>query len=210
MVDFSVAIMAGGKSSRMGTDKSFLEVDGKPIIERIISRTADLGQQETLLITNRPHEYAHLGLPMYADVVPDKGSLGGIYTAISHSRTQYVLVVACDMPFVSTPLLRYMLAFLDGDGDGEDGKAYDVIVPRVEGYPQGLHAIYGNACLEPIRARIEADRLKVIGFYNDVRVRYLDEADYRTYDPQNTAFMNINTPEEYQLAQQLALKKANQ
>jgi molybdopterin-guanine dinucleotide biosynthesis protein A len=78
-----------------------------------------------------------------------------------------------------------------------------VIVPRVEGYPQGLHAIYSKDCLEPIRARLDADRLKVIGFYNEVRVRYLDEEEYKTLDPKGLAFYNVNTPEELERARRL-------
>src|SRR5215204_4778498 len=110
---FTIAISAGGKSSRMGTDKAFVNILGKPLIEHMIERVADVGQEETILITNRLADYAHLTLPMYKDVLPDKGSLGGIYSAIYHSTHPYTLVLACDMPFVSTDLLRYMAALRD-------------------------------------------------------------------------------------------------
>jgi molybdenum cofactor guanylyltransferase len=193
MTTFTVAINAGGKSSRMGTDKSFVQVLGKPMIEHIIQRVSDLGQAETILITNRPDDYAHLGLPMFSDLLPDKGSLGGIYTAIHASHNPYTLVVACDMPFLNPDLLKFMLSLIDDQ--------HDVIVPRVEGYPEGLHAIYSKRCLEPIRQQLDADRLKVIGFYDDVRVRYLDESDYQPFDPQGLSFRNINTPEEAQRLQ---------
>lgn len=196
MTPFSTVIMAGGKSSRMGTDKSFVKLLGKPMIEHIIERLSDLGQSETILITNRPDDYAHLGLPMHADVIPEKGSLGGIYSAIYHSQYPHTLVVACDMPFVNPALLRYMIGLCDG--------SYDVIVPRVEEYPEGLHAIYRKACLEAIKKQLDADRLKVIGFYGDVRVRYIDEPEYATFDPKGLSFQNINTPEELEKAQQLA------
>jgi molybdopterin-guanine dinucleotide biosynthesis protein A len=194
MTPLTIAIMAGGKSSRMGRDKSFVELLGKPMIEHLIGRIQGLGQ-ETILITNRPVDYAHLGLPMFGDVLPEKGSLGGIYTAIHYSANPYTLVIACDMPFVNPDLLRYMIGLADG--------SYEVIVPRVEGYPEGLHAIYHKACLEPIRQQIEAGRLKVIGFYEDVRVRYLDEPEYQPFDPQRLSFRNINTPQEVDEAQRL-------
>jgi molybdenum cofactor guanylyltransferase len=196
----TIAINAGGQSSRMGTDKSFVEILGQPLIEHIIERVAGLGQAATILVTNQPADYAHLGLPMFSDVLPDKGSLGGIYTALYHSQTAYTLVVACDMPFLNPALLRYMIGLCDGE-------QYDVIVPRVEGYPQGLHAIYSQNCLEPIRARLEADRLKVIGFYDQVRVRYLDEAEYQPLDPEGLAFQNINTPKELEAARKQAAAK---
>jgi molybdopterin-guanine dinucleotide biosynthesis protein A len=102
------------------------------------------------------------------------------------------------MPFVNADLLRYMIALRD-----EDGGPYDVIVPRVDDYPEGLHAIYSRACLEPIRAQIDANRLKVIGFYDQVRVRYVDPPEWSPFDPQGLSFRNINTPEELEAAQAL-------
>jgi molybdopterin-guanine dinucleotide biosynthesis protein A len=165
------------------------------MIERVIERSAALGQSRTILITNQPAAYESLGLPMFGDVIADKGSLGGIYTALMQSQTTYTLVLACDMPFVSPELLRLMHSFTIND-------EYDVVVPRVDGYPQGLHAIYGAACREPIRDQLEANRLKVIGFYDSVRVKYLDEADYHSCDQQHNALMNVNTPQELERAKQ--------
>lgn len=200
MISLTVAINAGGQSARMGTDKAFVEILGQPLIEHVIERVSGLGQAETILVSNRPDDYAHLGLPMVGDVLPDKGSLGGIYTALYHSQTPYTLVVACDMPFLNPALLRTMIDLCAGD-------QYDIIVPRVEGYPQGLHAVYSQRCMEPIRARLDADRLKVIGFYDQVRVRYIDEAEYAPLDPDGLAFRNINTPEELAEARRLAREK---
>jgi molybdopterin-guanine dinucleotide biosynthesis protein A len=197
MSGLTVAIMAGGKSSRMGTDKAFVPLLGRPLIEHILGKVTDLGQAETILVANRPADYAHLGLPLYTDVLPDKGSLGGIYTAITYSQTVYTLVIACDMPFVNPALLRYMDSLRAGD-------AFDVIVPRVDGYPEGLHAMYSQACLLPIRERLDADQLKVLGFYDRVRVRYLDESEYRPFDPNGLSFYNVNTPDELAAAQRLA------
>lgn len=192
---FSLAIIAGGRSRRMGRDKAFVELGGKPLIEHVISRSADLGQTETILITNKPAQYARLGLPMYRDILPDKGSLGGIYTALVHARSPDVLVLACDMPFVNMDLLRFMTSMISDD--------IDIIVPRVEGYPQGLHAIYKKTCIEPIARQLATDRLKIIRFYGQMRLRYLDETDYAAFDPQGRSFANLNTPEELAEAERL-------
>ena len=198
MSNLTIAIMAGGRSSRMGTDKAFVPLLGQPMIEHILARLTDLGQDQTLLITNRPDDYAHLRLPMFEDVFADKGALGGIYTAIHHSETTYTLVIACDMPFVNADLLRHMI----------DLRAnFDVIVPRENDHLEGLHAIYSKHCLEPIRTRIDANRLKVIGFYEDMRVRYLDPVEWEKFDPQGLSFYNVNTPEELQAAQKIANSK---
>ena len=195
MIEFTLAIMAGGKSSRMGTDKSFVELLDKPMIEHLIERTSDLGQSATILITNQPDDYAHLQFPMYADVIPEKGSLGGIYTALYHSQTPYTLVLACDMPFVQPKLLQYLIQVTE-KGD------FDVVVPRVNSYPQGFHAIYHQRCLPHIKQKLDEDRLKVIGFYDKVIVRTIDEDEYQEFDTHRLSFLNINTPEELQEAQQ--------
>jgi molybdopterin-guanine dinucleotide biosynthesis protein A len=190
----SVAIAAGGKSSRMGRDKAFVKLADKPLIQHVIERTADLGQSETILITNRPDDYAHLGLPMFKDVHPDKGSLGGIFTALTYAQNPFTLVIACDMPFINSDLLKFMLSQVTD--------SVDIIVPRVNGYPQGLHAIYNKTCLDPIREQLEADRLKIIRFYDRMRVNYLDETDYADYDPNRQSFLNLNTPEELDAARE--------
>ena len=190
---FSLAIIAGGQSRRMGRDKAFVQLGGKSLIQRLLERTANLGQAETLLITNTPAAYAHLQLPMHGDALPGKGSLGGIYTALLRAQCPAVLTLACDMPFVSEQLLRFMLMQLDAQTD--------VVVPRVDGYPQSLHAIYRKTCLQPIREQLLRDRLKIIGFFPAVRVRYLDEADYAAFDPMAQSFTNLNTPAELEQAQ---------
>ena len=188
MKPFTVAINAGGQSRRMGRDKALVELDGRPMLQHVIERVSGLGPAQTILVSNDHAAHARFGLPMVPDSLPDAGSLGGIYTALMHSHCDHTLVVACDMPFLNPTLLRHMLALREG--------GHDVIAPRVEGYPQGLHAVYSQACIGPIRAQIGAGRLKVIGFYDQVRVRYLDEDEWRPLDPTGRAFQNINTPEE--------------
>lgn len=192
---FSLAIIAGGQSRRMGRDKAFVELGGKTLIEHVIERSANLGQAETLLITNRPVDYQHLGLPMHRDVLPEKGSLGGIYTALLRAQSPDVLVLACDMPFINAGLLRHMVALID--------ESTDIVVPRVDGYPQGLHAIYKKTCIAPIAKQLTADRLKIIRFYDQMRVRCLDEPDYAKFDPEGRSFANLNTPQELEQARLL-------
>ena len=197
---FSLAIIAGGQSRRMGRDKAFVQLGGASLIEHVMAASADLGQAETLLICNRPADYRHLGLDMHADIHPGKGSLGGIYTALARAATPIVLVLACDMPFLRRDLLRRMIALMD--------EATDIVAPRVKGYPQALHALYRKTCLPPIAALMAQDRLKIIGFYDQMRVRYLDEADYAAWDPGGRSFTNLNTPEELERARrQLAASR---
>ena len=151
-----------------------------------------MGQRETIIIANQPGKYAPLGLPVYADIMPDKGSLGGIYSALRHARTEYILALACDMPCLSPGLLRYMVGLVDD--------ATDIVAPRVQGYPQGLHAIYRKTCLTPIRQQLDANRLKIIRFYDQMRLRYIDEAEYAQFDAAGMSFENLNTPDDLALA----------
>ena len=195
MMTFSVAIIAGGKSSRMGTDKSFVSIHDLPLIQHQLDRIQLLGQSETFIVTNHFERYASLNLPMVSDVLPEMGSLGGIFTALTHAQHEWVFTLACDMPFVNAPFLTYMSGLVDDSLDG--------IVPRVEGYPQGLHALYRKTCLPAIQARLSASRLKVIGFYEDVTMRYLDEAEYGIFEHVEESFFNVNTPAELEQARQI-------
>lgn len=198
MAGLTAAILAGGKSARMGTDKAFVKLAGRPLIRHVLDRLALVDAiRETLVITNRPDDYAHLGLPCIPDRVPGKGTLGGIYTALDAGQHAHVLVVACDMPLISPPLLAYMAELC-----AAAEPPYDVVVPRVAGYPQGVHAIYSARCKTEIHAALAADRLKVIGFYDRVRVRYLDEAEYAPFDPHGRSFFNVNTPDDLDAARQ--------
>ena len=186
MDKLTVAIQAGGKSSRMGTDKSFVPFLGRPMIEVVRERVEGLGD-ELILITNTPEPYAYLGLPMFSDDYPDTGPLGGIYTAIRHARNQHVLIVACDMPWLNRPLLEYMIGLRE---------TADVVVPRWDKFPEPLHAVYSQACLEPIREKLAAGMLKITAFYGRVSVRFVERPEIERFDPQGRSFVNVNTPDD--------------
>ena len=192
--DLTVAILAGGKSSRMGTDKSFVRVLGRPLIEDVLAQVAGIGA-ETIILTNRPDDYRTLGVPLFTDVLPDKGALGGIYTALHSSSQPYTLCVACDMPFVVHPLLDYLISLIP-EGDA--------VVPRLNGEAEPFRAIYSRACLAPIRAALDAGKMRVISFFPDVRVRFVDAAEMDRFDPQHLSFFNVTTPEDLEQARKLA------
>jgi molybdopterin-guanine dinucleotide biosynthesis protein A len=191
----SVVVLAGGQSARMGTDKSFVRVLGRPLIEDVLAQLAGLGT-ETILITNQPDDYRYLGVPLFGDVLPDKGALGGLYTALHSAAQPHVLCVACDMPFVIRPFLDYMLS-LRSEGDA--------IVPRLDGEAEPFRAVYARAaCLPAIRAALDAGRMRVISFFPDVRVRWVEAAEIDRYDPQHLSFFNVNTPADLEQARRLA------
>lgn len=190
VTELTVAIMAGGQSSRMGADKSFVLFDGRPMIEVVLEAVSGLGG-ETLLITNKPADYAHLNLPMVSDLYPDHGPLGGIYTAVHAATHFHTLVVACDMPWLNRPLLEHMITLC---------QTADVIVPRWKKYPEPLHAIYSKACLAPIEAKLKAKRLKITGFFGQVAVRFVEREEIELFDRNGRSFANINSPADLQQA----------
>lgn len=183
-------VLAGGQSRRMGQNKALMPLGGERLVDRVVRILREVCA-ELLMVTNSPEAYTDTGLRMVGDVWPDKGSLGGIYSALYHITTPYCLVVACDMPFLQPASLRYLIEAIGN---------HDVVMPEVLGEQQPLHAIYARTCLAPIRRRLEADRLKIIGFLPDVRVRTVTAEELHPFDPELLAFQNLNTPEEFEAA----------
>jgi len=190
----SGVILAGGKSRRMGgSPKALLPFGGRPLIEHI-TETLRSVLPDCLVVTNTPELYASLGLPMVGDVFPEGGSLGGIYSGLRAASGEAALCVACDMPFLSAPLVAHLA--------GRAAEA-DVVIPDVAGDLQPLHAVYAKACLPAMERRLRTGHLKVVGFFGDVRVlRVPADAVERFVDP-TIAFMNLNTPEDLARARAL-------
>jgi len=177
----------------MGQDKAMLPLGGRSVLERVLDRVLPLSDDVTI-ITNMPGKYRHLGCRMVGDVYPGKGSLGGIYTAIHAAQYLHCVVVACDMPLLNTDLLRYLAGLVPG---------FDVVIPRIDEFPETMHAVYGKGCLEPIKSRLLADQLKIIDFFEDVRVRYVERDDVSCFDPTFRSFININTPTDWERVQRM-------
>jgi molybdopterin-guanine dinucleotide biosynthesis protein A len=180
-------ILAGGKSRRMGgAPKALLDFGGRPLIRHIVETLGSI-LPDCLIVTNSPELYAFLERPMVGDVFPEGGSLGGIYSGLRAAAGDAALCVACDMPFLAPPLLTHLVS--------RAGEA-DVVIPEAAGELQTLHAVYGKACLVPMERQLRAGRLKITGFFGEVRVRSVPEPEVaRLADPE-LAFMNLNTPED--------------
>jgi molybdopterin-guanine dinucleotide biosynthesis protein A len=207
----TVCIQAGGQSSRMGEDKALKTFLGRPLIQRVVERVS-LIADELIVTTNRPAEYSFLHLRLIPDLKPGRGALGGLYTAIASASQPFVAVVACDMPFASAALLEAATQILVREGA-------DVVIARAapraeragkgeEGY-EPLHAVYRReTCLPAIEAAIAADQWKVIAWFPEVKVRVLDADEIKVSDPQGLAFWNVNTPDEFAKAEELATSQS--
>ena len=186
-------VQAGGKSTRMGGNpKALIELGGRSIVERVVAALTP-AVDDVLVVTNTPELYAFLGLPMVADVYPDHGSLGGIYSGL-RAAGEIAFTVACDMPFLHPEVVRLVV---ERAGEG------DVVIPRVGEQLEPMHAAYSQTCLPPIEARLRAGRLKIVGFFDDVRVVEIGAAEVARFRDPAIAFMNVNTPDELERARAL-------
>ena len=185
-------ILAGGKNTRMGQNKSFLSING----ERLIDKTLNLYRQiftDIIIVTNDPLSYIEFtDAAIATDIYRGKGPLGGIYTGLFYAKNDYAFVCPCDMPFLKKDFVDYLLA--------QNGKC-DVIVPETaEGY-QPLHAVYSRNCLPSIKRLLLMDKLKITGFCRDMQVLPISEEQIRPFNEDGSLFQNLNTPEELEKVQ---------
>lgn len=181
----------------MGEDKALKPFLGRPLIQRVINRLESIAD-EIIVTTNRPEDYSFLNLRLFPDLKPDRGALGGLYTAIASATHNHVAVVACDMPFASPMLIEAMSRLLVE-------KEADVVIPKSDDYYEPLHAVYRReTCLPAIESAIDAGKWKVIAWFPQVKVHELSPDEVKSLDPQRLAFWNVNTPEEFDKAEKIA------
>jgi len=187
------AILAGGRSSRMGRDKSTLVLGGVSVLERVGSAMAPLVTRIRVIGDRvpEPGDYA-----VQPDLRPGLGPLSGIHAALATAESSSVLVVACDLPFVTTELLAGLIERL------EDG--VDAVVPRVSGRAVPVLALYRRGCLERLQARLDRGELRAQQFVASLATAYVDEDVLQRLDPRGICLKNINTPEDFEQAREIA------
>ncbi len=181
------AILAGGLSKRYGQNKAFLELAGMRLIDRVAAEMRKIFK-EVILITNEKAHYEYLGIPVIEDLIKELGPLGGIYTGLMRIPNEAGFFVACDMPFISPQLVRYMVDIRDN---------YAAVVPLGASGIEPLHAIYTRTCLGPIKDLLNAQQYQVRLFYERVSVRYVTPEEIRKFVSPQAVFLNINTPAEF-------------
>jgi len=198
----SLVIQAGGKSSRMGENKGLMNFMGVPLIQRVYELTKCVAR-EVLIVTNDPNELDFMNVSLVSDSILGKGAIGGLYTAMDRASSEYVAVVACDLPFASAAILKEGARLLEHTGA-------DVAIPRVNGdFYEPLHAVYRREpCKRAILDAIQADHRRLISWFPSVRVVEMDEALCKQLDPSGLAFFNINNRDDFLLAEQIELSKS--
>jgi molybdopterin-guanine dinucleotide biosynthesis protein A len=180
-------ILAGGKNSRMGTNKAFLKINGVRLIDNILGIYREIFN-EVIIVTNDPLAYIEFtNVVIVTDIYQEKGALGGIYTGLFYASDKYSFVTACDMPSLNKDFILYMI--------GQTGK-HDIIVPQSSDGVQPLHAIYSQNCLPAIKRLLVADKLKITGFYKEMRLLKITEEKIKPFNQDGLLFLNINTPDD--------------
>jgi len=184
----NAVILAGGKSSRMGANKAFLKIKGKTFIEVQIELLRKMFNDIAISV-NTPLEYEYLNLPIFKDIYPGKGPLGGIYTSLVNSNSSHTFMLACDMPFVRLELIKYLKDLT---------KEYDVVIPKSEKGLEPLHAFYSKKCIDPIKRELDANNLRMISFFPHVNVKIVELNELTLLDGVKDSIKNLNTMDDYE------------
>ena len=185
-------ILAGGKSSRLGRDKAWEDVGGQRIIDRVIGALQS-SCDEVLIIGDRPERENELSLPKCiqyrSDELKGRGSIGGLYTGLTASDTLWSLVVACDMPFISRELIRFMLSIISKN-------RCDAIVPVINGRYQPTHALYNSTCIPFIEKNISSGNFRMDSYFDEIYLEEIGEDVINSIKGAELSFFNVNTEDD--------------
>lgn len=188
-------ILTGGQNKRIGRNKAFLDIGNMTLIECIVDKVNKVFE-DVCIVTNSSSEYKHLSIKCIEDILPHKGPLGGIYTGMEFSEKDYIFVFACDMPFLSVELIKYMI--------GKTSKRFDAIVPMFNQHPEPLHSIYSKGCKEVIKRRLLKNELCVNQIFETVDTLFIAE-DLSRFG-ENPLF-DIDTMEDYKKVEFLSVRR---
>ncbi len=186
-------ILAGGKNSRISMTKALIQMGD----QTIIGRTVHLFQKlfdEVIIVTNQFENYFDLDTKLTKDLIPETGPLGGLYSGLMHSSSDYCFVVACDMPFIDPAIILHLQNFTYAG-------IYDVIIPELKGFIEPLYAFYSKRCISSIFDHINQQDFKIRSFYSCVKVKEVSCYKFQSIE---RAFFNINTREDLQRARKLS------
>jgi molybdopterin-guanine dinucleotide biosynthesis protein A len=182
-------ILAGGENKRIPLIKGFLEIRNRKIIETNIELLKSIFSR-VILSVNNPELYFYLGLPMIGDVVDSRGPMTGILSVFMNTESADIFVTACDMPYINAILIKYMVE--------KYNDKFDALIPLYDGKPQPLFGIYAKRISELMEQRIRSGKKSLRDFLKTINVRYINEEEVRSIDPEGRSFVNINTFKDYQ------------
>jgi molybdopterin-guanine dinucleotide biosynthesis protein A len=180
-------VLAGGKSSRMGTPKALLPFDGEPLIVHIVATLRRLFTEVVVVAAPR-QELPSMPVTLVRDDVAYQGPVGGIYYGLTAAAGDISFVTSCDSAFLNPRLIAHLVAQIS---------QHDVVVPHWQGRLQPLHAVYRRSVLPLLEEQLARGELRPIYLFEKVRTLRIDEDEIRRFDPDGSSFFNMNTPEDY-------------
>lgn len=184
----TAVLLAGGQSSRMGFDKQTLSIDGVRLTDLIFRQLSEVFE-DIVVVTGRPELYTGRPVRLVSDTLTGVGPLAGIHAGLLSSKSDYVYVMACDMPAFNPEFVKYMMRRLKDEA---------ACVTRFGEWIEPFHGFYHVSLVEPIEAFVASGKRNIFHLLEQVKVCYLDEKETRKYTPDWRLFDNLNTPEQYE------------
>lgn len=186
-------LLAGGKSRRMGEDKRHLLIGERTLLERSLEILQTVFQQVVIVIAQDSAPLENVACPVVRDLIPDCGSLGGLYTGLNQASTEHVFVVACDMPFLNPLVIRHFVNLR---------MQADIVMAKLSNGLHPMHAVYGKPCLPFLEQMIATRNLKIQDLVGQsaLRIRFVTAGDLASLDPTARSFHNVNTPADLEAA----------
>ncbi|MDW8184084.1 MAG: molybdenum cofactor guanylyltransferase [Anaerolineae bacterium] len=185
---YSVVILAGGQSRRMGRSKAFLDWKGRPLIVDLIDRFRSISD-DVILIAPDLKPFQGLSARLVPDPSPPVGPLGGLWSGLLSACYEWAFAMACDMPLADPRVVEWMFE--------QREEADAVVLLDDQGRPEPLHALYRVSCLNAIASALACRQRAMFAFYPAIHVRYLPPSVWRTVDPEGRSWRNINTPRDW-------------
>lgn len=186
-------VLAGGKSSRMGFNKAFIQLKEKRFIDHTVEVLKELFD-EVIVVVKDVRAYSYLDARVVKDILDDQCSLVGLYTGLLSTTREYSFVTACDMPFLKKEVIHYLASLREG---------YDAVIPIHDGYYEPLHGVYSRRCLKVLEERIREGDYRIKALFRTLRIRGVEGKELRALDPELTSFVNINTREDLKRLKEL-------
>jgi molybdopterin-guanine dinucleotide biosynthesis protein A len=189
-------VLGGGQSRRMGQDKRFLEWEGTNFLDKVCLTMGELFDEVLLVTATDDYSCGHLPVRLVTDVIPQKGSLGGLYTGVKEASHPVVFVVACDMPFLNYLVISRLCALPESD----------VVMGKLSTGLQPLHGRYSKRCCPIMEQMIHEGNLRIqnLANHSSLSVQIIEEALFKDIDPYCYSFLNINTPADLEFARKSA------
>lgn len=198
-------VLAGGKSKRMGRDKLLIEVEGKRLLQRVLD-SLELIFDDIMIVAASAEtgetleKFKWVRHRIVRDLIPDKASMGGLYTGLSYAASERVFAVAGDMPFLNNDLIRYIISKDD----------YDIVIPHTSRGLHPLHAVYSRKCLPLIKVMLDEGDLSISSLALKMNRYDVSEEEIRRVDPDITSLININTPEDLQMINDVRIRAGSE